>query len=107
LSATGSDIPRWETMTEQIGQIASFINRTESGNAHLEDQVEHEHSQFTRLIANWDTLSARAKIWMIRQATEHTAWVAALDPEDQQLILNQIDETFSQPISTESQEGET
>jgi Tfp pilus tip-associated adhesin PilY1 len=94
-------------MTEQIGQKVSFINSTESGNVHLEGQTEHEHSQFTRLVANWDTLSAKAKIWMVRQATEHKAWVAELDPEHQQLILNQIDETFSQSISTGSQEGQS
>ena len=94
-------------MTEQIGQKVSFINSTESGNVRLEDQTEHEHSQFTRLVANWAALSARAKIWMVRQATEHKPWVAELDLEHQQLILNQIDETFSQPISTESQEGQS
>jgi len=94
-------------MTEQIGQKVNFINSTESGNARLEDQTEHEHSQFTRLVANWDTLSARAKIWMVRQATEHKPWVAELDLEHQQLILNQIDETFSQPISTENLESDT
>jgi len=94
-------------MTEQIGQKVSFINSTESGNVRLEDQTEHEHSQFTRLVANWAALSARAKIWMVRQATEHKPWVAELDLEHQHLILNQIDETFSQPISTESQEGQS
>jgi hypothetical protein len=44
---------------------------------------------------------------MVRQATEHKPWVAELDLEHQQLILNQIDETFSQPISTENLESDT
>ena len=89
-------------MTEQIGQKVSFINSTESGNVRLEDQTEHEHSQFTRLVANWDTLSARAKIWMVRQASKHKTWVAELDLEHQQLVLAQA-EPLSQSIPTESQ----
>jgi hypothetical protein len=82
-------------MTEQIGQKVSFINSTESGNVRLEDQTEHEHSQFTRLVANWDTLSTRAKTKMHDLAVKHPSWVAELAIERQNLVLGQASETRS------------
>ena len=82
-------------MTEQIGQKVNFINSTESGNARLEDQTEHEHSQFTRLVANWDTLSIRAKTKMQDLAAKHPSWVAELTLERQHLVPGQASETRS------------
>ena len=47
--------------------------------AALDDQVKHEHSQFMRLVAKWDTLSARAKEWLRIRATEYPSWLDEID----------------------------